>query len=344
MSDIAVSIVVPVFKIEESLLRRCIESLLGQSLENIEILLVDDGCPAGGGAICDEYAGKDARIRVIHQSNNGISAARNAGMDIARGKYIAFVDGDDFVASELCLELYQAAEKTGADITACGADRYDPVSHAFLPYIPGAAVLCRDPEEIRQLSLTILRTMKLKREEVYLRINNYVWAHLYRSDWLMDLRFDLRLPGGEDRLFGFMAMDRCRCFCAVNKVLYHYVINPHSVTKTFCSSGPKLALDTYRLYRELPIVQNTADYRNTYYIRTCCMALAMVNSYFYHPDNPGTSAWPELCDFWREPVVAEAIREAAIRDMRLSKVKICICGLKLGLYGITAKCARHWHL
>lgn len=105
MSNIIVSIIVPVFKVEETLLRRCIESLMGQMLTAIEILLVDDGCPAGGGAICDEYAGKDSRIRVIHQSNKGISGARNAGLDAACGKYITFVDGDDFISPELCMAL-----------------------------------------------------------------------------------------------------------------------------------------------------------------------------------------------------------------------------------------------
>ena len=199
MNNIIVSVIVPVYKVEEPLLRRCIESLLGQTLDKIEILLVDDGCPAGGGAICDEYAGKDERIRVIHQPNKGISAARNAGMDVARGKYITFVDGDDFVAPELCTELFIAAEKSGADITACGADRYDLVSNTFSPYLSGHNVLYRDQEDIRQLSLAILRTMKFKRQELYFGINNYVWAHFYRVASLKDLRFEPRLLGEWER-------------------------------------------------------------------------------------------------------------------------------------------------
>ena len=104
----SVSIIVPVYKIEESLLRRCIESLMAQTLEDIEILLVDDGCPAGCGDICDDYAQQDSRIQVIHQANRGLSAARNTGMDAARGKYIAFVDGDDFVEPDFCRVMSMA--------------------------------------------------------------------------------------------------------------------------------------------------------------------------------------------------------------------------------------------
>ncbi len=344
MSNIIVSIIVPVFKVEETLLRRCIESLMGQTLTAIEILLVDDGCPAGGGAICDEYAGKDSRIRVIHQSNKGISGARNAGLDAACGKYITFVDGDDFISPELCMELFTAAEKTGADIAACGADRYDIVYEACLPYIPGCSVLYREKEDICQLSLAILRTMKFNRRKLYLRINNYVWAHLYRVQWLKDLRFDTRLSGGEDRLFNFMAMERCTCFCSIDRVLYHYTINPHSVTHIFRPSAPELALDTYQLYRELPMVRNSVEYRNAYYIRTCCMALAMVRSYYCHPDNPHKSLRKEFRAFCEIPLVAEAIRRASLRSMRLCKMKFCIYALKWRLYGIAARFALFWNL
>lgn len=344
MNNIAVSIIVPVYNVKETLLRRCIESLLVQSLDQMEVLLVDDGCPIGGGAICDEYAGKDHRVRVIHQSNKGISAARNAGIDMARGKYITFVDGDDFVDPAFCWELFLTAEKNGADITACGADRYDMASHRFSPFISNCDVLYRNPEDIRQLSLALLRTMKLTRHELYLRINNYVWAHLYRVDWLKDLRFDPRLSGGEDRLFNFLAMERCRCFCCIDKVLYHYTINPHSVTHTFYPAAPAKALATYRLYRELPSIQTIPEYRDAYYVRTCCMALAMVGSYFYHPDNPDKQIRKELQAFWQDAIVAEAIHNVPLRDMRLCKMKFCIYSLKLRLYSITAKCALYWHL
>ena len=344
MESKTVSIIVPVYNIEETLLRRCIESLLAQTLDSIEILLVVDGCPAGGGIICDEYARSDERILVIHQPNKGVSAARNAGIEIARGKYIAFVDGDDFVAPELCMELFNAAEETGADIAACGYDRYDIISGGFFQHTYGYNVLCRDQEDIRQLSLSLLRTMKLKRHELYIKTNGYVWAHLYRTKCLNGLRFDPRLFGGEDRLFNFIAINRCNCFCYINKVLYHYVENPKSSTHKFRPNSKEDALATYRLYRNMPVVENNLEYRQAYYIRTCCMVLSLAGAYFHHPKNPNKKAAIAFSSFCQEDLVAEAIQNADIREMRLCKMKLAIWCLKLRLYGPASWCARHWHL
>lgn len=93
MKDL-ISIIVPVYKVEKYL-RRCIQSIICQTYSNIEIILVDDGSPDRCPEICDEYASKDERIKVIHQENKGVSAARNAGLDAAKGEYVAFVDSDD---------------------------------------------------------------------------------------------------------------------------------------------------------------------------------------------------------------------------------------------------------
>ena len=92
------------------------------------------------------------------------------------------------------------------------------------------------------------------------------------------------------------------------------------------------------------MVRNSAEYQNAYYMRTCCMVLSMVCSYFCHPDNPDKSVRKKFKAFCEEPIVAEAIRKAPIRKMRLCKMKICIYALKLRLYGIAAMCALFWHL
>ena len=91
-----ISVIVPVYNVEPYL-RKCVDSILAQSYSNLEVILVDDGSPDGCGAICDEYAAKDARVRVIHKPNGGVSDARNAGLDIMTGDYVAFVDSDDWI-------------------------------------------------------------------------------------------------------------------------------------------------------------------------------------------------------------------------------------------------------
>ena len=95
--DPLVSIIVPVYNVKPYL-NRCVDSLLGQSYQNMELLLVDDGSTDGSEALCDEYAAQDARVRVLHKKNGGLSDARNAGVDAAKGEYLSFVDGDDWVS------------------------------------------------------------------------------------------------------------------------------------------------------------------------------------------------------------------------------------------------------
>ncbi len=111
----AVSVIVPVYNVEPYL-RRCIDSLMNQTLQNIEIILVDDGSTDRSGNICDEYATKDSRICVIHQQNAGLSEARNAGIDRARADYLMFVDSDDWVESEFCGKPLMIAEERQADL------------------------------------------------------------------------------------------------------------------------------------------------------------------------------------------------------------------------------------
>ena len=114
-----ISIIVPVYR-AELYLERCICSIREQQYRHLEIILVDDGSPDRCGHMCDTYARQDARIRVIHQTNGGLSAARNAGLAIATGELVAFVDSDDYVSSGYISRLYRLRERFGADIAICG--------------------------------------------------------------------------------------------------------------------------------------------------------------------------------------------------------------------------------
>ena len=117
-----ISVIVPVYNVEKYL-PRCVDSILSQTYENLEILLVDDGAKDSSGRICDEYAGKDPRVRVIHKENGGLSSARNAGIDAATGEYLAFVDSDDWIEPETYAHMLKLMEKYGAKLVCAG--RYD---------------------------------------------------------------------------------------------------------------------------------------------------------------------------------------------------------------------------
>lgn len=113
-----ISVIVPVYKVEKYL-PQCIDSILAQTYKDFELILIDDGSPDNCGKMCDEYAQRDARVRVIHQKNGGLSAARNAGIDMAKGEYIAFVDSDDYVSEEYLEKLYNCLVYNNADISIC---------------------------------------------------------------------------------------------------------------------------------------------------------------------------------------------------------------------------------
>ena len=134
--DEKVSIIVPVYNVEKYL-DKCIESIVNQTYRNIEIILVDDGSPDKCPEICNEWAKKDDRIKVIHKENGGLSSARNAALEIAQGDYITFVDSDDWIENDMIQSMLTCAAKNDADIVCCGfyfdnVDTTGPVSYTHL--------------------------------------------------------------------------------------------------------------------------------------------------------------------------------------------------------------------
>ena len=119
MEEPLISVIVPVYKVE-AYLRRCLDSIVNQTDRNLEIILVDDGSPDHSGAICDAYAKRDRRIRVIHKVNGGVSSARNAGLEAASGEYIGWVDSDDWIENDMFEYLKNLAVTCQADVAQCG--------------------------------------------------------------------------------------------------------------------------------------------------------------------------------------------------------------------------------
>ena len=114
-----ISVIVPVYKVEKYI-HRCVDSILGQTFSDIQVILVDDGSPDTCGDICEEYARRDSRVRVIHKENGGLSDARNAGIPQADGKYIIFIDSDDFIEMDMLEYLYSNIRNANADMATCG--------------------------------------------------------------------------------------------------------------------------------------------------------------------------------------------------------------------------------
>ena len=133
--SVAISIIVPIYKVEKTL-RKALDSILSQTFTNYELILVNDGSPDNCPAICEEYAAKDMRIKLINKENGGLSSARNAGLSVAKGEYTIFVDPDDYIDAEGLDELYATAIKENADITICDLYQEDEYSRKYLQQKP----------------------------------------------------------------------------------------------------------------------------------------------------------------------------------------------------------------
>ena len=164
-----ISIIVPVYQVEKYL-AACIDSVLAQTFRDFELILVDDGSPDNCPALCDAAVAKDSRIRVIHQKNGGLSAARNAGLDIARGEWIGFVDSDDIIAPEMYEKLYELAQEHHANLAVCGVLPVDEQNQPLAAPLrdPQTVVLTREQAIARIASMPFhLANNKLYRREIF---------------------------------------------------------------------------------------------------------------------------------------------------------------------------------
>ena len=136
-----ISIIVPVYNVEPYL-RKCLDSILDQTYRDLEILIIDDGSTDGSGAICDEYAGKDDRIKVFHTENNGLSAARNLGLSKAQGKFVGFVDSDDWIEPDMFGVMHTRLNKSGADM--CVSGFWHEMRDSSIPIMPNNMTVSAD--------------------------------------------------------------------------------------------------------------------------------------------------------------------------------------------------------
>ena len=230
MKQAEVSVIIPVYN-SEKYLPECIESIRRQNFQNIEILLVDDGSTDRSSDICDVFANKDQRIKVIHKKNGGVSAARNTGIDAARGKYLIFVDSDDYLDTECIQTLYDAISKEDIiDCVFCG-----------LRYVY---------EETNQKTEYLLPEVTIRSEKefnkYYLKIRQKfgfytACAKIYKKKIIeqYNVRFNEKLAVFEDGTFTWNYLERCNVFSCVEKAMYNYrQYSSESLLKRFNENAP----------------------------------------------------------------------------------------------------------
>ena len=238
MSKIQVSVIVPIYRIEKYL-PKCIDSLLDQSFNDFELLLVNDGSPDNCPNICDDYAKKDSRVKVIHKENGGLLSARKSGLEHSKGKYIAFVDGDDWVDKFYLGTLFKLAEANNADLVVTGQFReFDGKIETIKPKEAGVY----NENEIKS---HIIPNAIYNGRFCEHGISTYVWNKLYKKELLYEILMDVpnEIIMGEDAAITYSYLTISKCLVISRIPLYYYRQRHDSIVKSL--ENPKI--EYYRL-------------------------------------------------------------------------------------------------
>ena len=272
-----ISIIIPVYNVEKYL-KGCLDSVVSQTYKNLEIILVDDGSTDRSGKICDEFARQDNRIRVIHKQNGGLSSARNAGLDVMQGEYLAFVDSDDMIDETYIETLYDMIKKYNTKISM--------ISFEFFTQI-------EEIQAIKQKNLNNKTINSFSVEEFFKnyfifkpKFNNFIWRCLYHRDIFDNVIF----PNGilfEDVFIYSDIYTKIGYMIISDKILYFYRIRVGSITKSFSYKH----LDIINVYNNMTsnIVKKFPNLVKQANFKLCCTYLGMAkmiarngNLRYYH--------------------------------------------------------------
>lgn len=259
MNPPKISIIVPVYKVEKHL-RRCIESIIAQTFTSWECILIDDGSPDDSGKICDEYKEKNEKFKVIHQENHGVSAARNAGLDIAKGEWIGFVDSDDWIEPNMYEYLYNDAIKTKSDIVICG-------------------FIGQHNKRIKKKCGSKEAQMLLFAREGF---GGFSFLRLIAAKMTKNIRFDTSMKYLEDVKFFYEIFRECKTIYWDNEQLYNYFQREDSITHKYgLTDEAKMGL----VYLDkLYVEEQTLQIKSAIFLSKARFCLNLSSSYISHND------------------------------------------------------------
>lgn len=291
MNDL-ISVIVPVYNVEQYL-DRCISSIVNQTYTNLEIILVDDGSPDNCPTMCDNWAEKDCRIKVIHKQNGGLSDARNAGLAVASGEYIAFVDSDDWIDTQMYQLLYEAIINSKSDIASCGAKRV---------WLDGRPTI----ELIKVLNDYTLEHEDAMKDLISSNgLIQVVWNKLYKKDIIQDIQFPVGLIH-EDEFWTWRVVSRANRIVVLKNSFYNYLQRDDSIMGTGFSKNSLLVVQakTERQIFIEKVMPNLTDEGRIDLTYTCMhIAIRLLKSVTY---NEAVSYMKELkCIIRKYPIRKE---------------------------------------
>lgn len=267
MNEVFISVIIPVYNIREDFLRRCLGSMCEQSLKQAEFIVVDDGSTDDSGKICDEYSIKDSRMRVIHCENQGVSNTRNVGIENSKGKYILFVDGDDFIEPNTCEICYHKMEEYNYDLMYFKYSCNEIVNNK-----KDEDVITNNcpNEEIREN-----RILVISHSEPYSEYSvGSPWGKVFKRDIIENnnVRFVYGLKKCQDRVFVFDYMEHVKTMGKTNYIGYHYIDNPLSITRKYNKNISNILFEVENQFEKRINNQNNSvnEYKNAFY--TMCLS------------------------------------------------------------------------
>ena len=273
-----VSIIIPVYDAEEYL-PRCLDSVVGQTLQNWELLLIDDGSTDHSGLICDNYAAKDERIHVIHQKNAGVSSARNVGLAAASGKYIGFVDADDWIVPEMFQRLLSIATEKDCNLVMCDAQIVHTDGHSEL-------------DTITQLNNSSILNNGDISPDLLLEMAGSVCRCLYYAELLRRhaIEFPSAIKFSEDRIFNILSIGYAGRIAYEKIAYYQRFINAKSAVHRFHSDYFEACLDAASAIKNaIKIAWNDSNELQTVYLRQLIGGAFSAACNYYYKTSPLSS-------------------------------------------------------
>lgn len=285
-----VSIIVPIYNVEKYL-AKCLESLIQQTLKDIEIILINDGSKDNSLDICMQYAKKDSRIKIVDKVNEGVAIARNIGIEMAEGEYIGFVDPDDWIEPEMYEALYNKLSHSEYPICIC--NYYKDSGHSSSPKIFGfnkKNLIPADTFDKREVIEHIIGPM-IGMDDILPRYNVYimgcVWRCLYRKSFIEEnqIRFEPGISIMEDLVFNVQALLKSEGICVEEGIWYHYVQHSASVLHAY---NKNMWVDQIRVHELLETYLEEASLKEEMQNRLDMRYIGMAFSAIYNEVNKGT--------------------------------------------------------
>jgi len=323
-----ISVVIPVYNVEKYI-RECVESVLSQTLSDIEVILVDDGSPDNSGKILDEYATKDPRVRVIHKANGGVSAARNDGLKECTGDYIYIMDSDDYLEPDALEMMYTNGIETEADVIISDHYTFKKYDEQNANHFFAKEFVTEDREIIQKIQEMVLHlgySPYLTEENKGLGIGA-PWTKLLKSSLVLDnnLQFDSYVQGiFDDGLFALDVFEHAKKVSYIRKYSYHYRILQSSLIHRFNTNRLEIDKKVFEKIREFQNTYNKdAQFQRAYYAKVVQYLVHAYGVYFFHSDYPGTTSnnYKEFISTMKSYPYDEAINKVDISKLKVKPVQ-----------------------